>query len=168
MKLNFPLWIFSIDFFQTSNWLLSNSVTSIIEFLRLGKGPFIYYVGRFWNIFWPTQSQCKHDLCTDSEQKMLFSEPVQSLRNIWMVSCTRNDASFKNVMISIFDFNFRVRNLSRFCWIAPRVELSWSTWKRDMKIMVFKQCWQKTFMAFQGENIEKKNFPSPSQICKTN
>ena len=90
------------------------------------------------------------------------------LRNIWMISCTRNDASFKNVMISIFDFNFRVRNLSRFCWIAPRVELSWSTWKRDMKIMVFKQCWQKTFMAFQGENIEKKNFPSPSQICKTN
>ena len=83
MKLNFPLWIFSIDFFQTPNWLLSNSVTSIIEFLRLGKGPFIYYVGRFWNIFWPIQSQCNHDLCTDSEQKMLFSEPVQSLRIIY-------------------------------------------------------------------------------------
>ena len=76
--------------------------------------------------------------------------------NLITHTCTRNDASFKNVMISIFDFNFRVQNLSRFCWIAPRVELSWSTWKRDMKIMVFKQCWQKTFMAFQGENIEKK------------
>ena len=76
---------FNWFFFQTPNWLLSNTVTSIIEFLRLGKGPLIYYVDRFWNIFWPTQSQCKHDLCSDSEQKMLISEPVQSLRNIWMV-----------------------------------------------------------------------------------
>ena len=32
--------------------------------------------------------------------------------------------------------------------------------------MVFKQCWQKTFMAFQGENIEKKRifFPPPKFV----
>ena len=63
---------FNWFFFQTPNWLLSNSVTSIIEFSRLGKGPFIYYLGRFWNIFWPTQSVSKHNSCRDSEKKSYF------------------------------------------------------------------------------------------------
>ena len=50
---------------------------------------FIYYVSRLWDIFWPTHSLCKLDLCTDIKQNChCLIQPTKStayLRNKWMV-----------------------------------------------------------------------------------
>ena len=37
-----------------------------------GKRLFIYYISRFWDIFWPTYKLSKHDLCSTDSKKEHF------------------------------------------------------------------------------------------------
>ena len=80
--------------------------------------PFMYYVSRFWDFFWPTHSLCKHDLYTDITSKNChLNPPIQSSAYVIVYIHIQLHNSY-------FPSNFDVRSKTFECGARGHVLIS--------------------------------------------